>query len=508
MTVYLVGAGPGRPRAADPPGGRAPGPGRRRRLRPAGRPLAARPRAAGGRADRRGQAARRGSRRARAVRRRSTSSWSSTGGRGRAVVRLKGGDPFLFGRGGEEAEALTAGRGALGGRARRVLGLRRPGCRRHPGHPPGPVDLGHRRDRAGGRPDGARWRRLGGPGPVGGTLVMLMGMATRAEIAERAPDAAARPADTRWRWSSGGPPRQQRVVRTTLDRLAEVELGSPAVIVVGPVAALGPTGPRWPAGSALWPAARWWSPDGARGPRAWSTRSQRAGAAAIERRPDAHRPSRRRRGGLCARPRQTLAAYRLGRLHLGQRRAPVHARAARRPGLGPASAGRGGSGHGRRPATAGIEPDLVPAEHRRPGTGRRSSPRPTGRAGRLGPLPVRRPAPSTSPTGLGAKGWEVRRGRGLPHRAGCPPPDPAVRTRWRRADAVIFTAPSSVQAFAALHGPDGAPAAGAAGGRLHRSDHGRRGAGGRHGRRRARHRVRLDRGHRRGPASGQLSRRS
>ena len=101
MTVYLVGAGPGDPglmtaraleliAAADVIV--------YDRLIP-GDALAA---PAPARADLRRQGGRRA---VGAPRPRSSRCWSARRGRG-AVVRLKGGDPFVFGRGGEEAEAL------------------------------------------------------------------------------------------------------------------------------------------------------------------------------------------------------------------------------------------------------------------------------------------------------------------------------------------------------------------------------------------------------------------
>ncbi|HTX62468.1 MAG TPA: uroporphyrinogen-III C-methyltransferase [Acidimicrobiales bacterium] len=154
---------------------------------------------------------------------------------GATVVRLKGGDPFLFGRGGEEAEALRAADVEF----EVVPGV--PSAFAVPASAGIPVThrgmstsvtvvTGHVEDPGAG--GGVDWASLG---RAGGTLVVLMGMAQRAEIARRLLDAG-RPADTPVAVVEWGTTPAQRVARTTLEGLARVTLGSPAVIVVGDVA--------------------------------------------------------------------------------------------------------------------------------------------------------------------------------------------------------------------------------------------------------------------------------
>ena len=108
---------------------------------------------------------------------------------GERVVRLKGGDPLVFGRGGEEAEHLrTAGvrvevvNGiSAGAAAATSLGI----ALTHREHAHGVVFVtGHARaDRATGTAaDGVHWPSLGAAAAHGLTLVVYMGVASAAAL--------------------------------------------------------------------------------------------------------------------------------------------------------------------------------------------------------------------------------------------------------------------------------------------------------------------------------------
>ncbi len=156
---------------------------------------------------------------------------------GRRVVRLKGGDPFVLGRGGEEAEALRAAgvdyeivpgvSSAFAAPAAAGIPVTHRGLATSVSVVTGTVG-----DRASHR--GVDWHSLA---RAGGTVVILMGMSEREGIAAALMEGGRAPttpvAVVHW-----GAASHQRVVRSTLDGLAAVDLPPPAAIVVGPVAAL------------------------------------------------------------------------------------------------------------------------------------------------------------------------------------------------------------------------------------------------------------------------------
>jgi len=156
---------------------------------------------------------------------------------GRRVVRLKGGDPFVFGRGGEEAEALRrAGveyevvpgvSSAFAAPAAAGIPVTHRGVATSVS-----VVTGHVGD--GTASAAVDWRSLGA---AGGTLVILMGMSARERITAELM-AGGRAADTPVAVVHWGTTARQTVVRSTLGGLAAVDLPAPSVIVVGPVADL------------------------------------------------------------------------------------------------------------------------------------------------------------------------------------------------------------------------------------------------------------------------------
>jgi len=153
------------------------------------------------------------------------------------VVRLKGGDPFVFGRGGEEAEALAAAgvpfevvpgiTSAIGAAAYAGIPVTHRGVSTH-----FTVVTGHE-DPAKDRTD-VDWDALA---RAGGTLVILMGAGRIGTIAQQLIEGGRAPGTPVAAVRNGTRP-DQTTVRATLATIGDAGVKAPSAIVVGDVAGL------------------------------------------------------------------------------------------------------------------------------------------------------------------------------------------------------------------------------------------------------------------------------
>jgi uroporphyrinogen III methyltransferase/synthase len=158
------------------------------------------------------------------------------GRRHETVVRLKGGDPFVFGRGGEEAQALRDAGVAFEVVPGITAGIAAPA---YAGIPVTNRELASAAAFVAGHTvRDLDWSALAA---FPGTLVFYMGVAALPDIAERL-RAAGRPSDEPVAVVERGTLPGQRTVLATLtdvaERAAEEGIRPPAVTIVGPVAAL------------------------------------------------------------------------------------------------------------------------------------------------------------------------------------------------------------------------------------------------------------------------------
>lgn len=162
---------------------------------------------------------------------------------GQTVVRLKGGDPFIFGRGGEELDALRAADVAIEvipgitAGAAAAASLQVPLTHRDVSHTVTFVS-GHE---AGGKAPSFEHLDLTALASGNNTLVVYMGVTTGAVIARRLLDAGFRDELPVIAVENASRPNERRVA-TTIATLANdpdsVALNSPAVLIFGEVAGL------------------------------------------------------------------------------------------------------------------------------------------------------------------------------------------------------------------------------------------------------------------------------
>jgi uroporphyrin-III C-methyltransferase len=154
---------------------------------------------------------------------------------GKRVLRLKGGDPFMFGRGGEEAGALAR----AGVPFRIVPGISSGlGGLAYAGIPVTHRDTNHAvifltgHDETGDLPQSVDWAAIATAAPV---IVMFMAVKHLAAIAEKLLVAGRDPADRVAVVSHAALPAQRVIESTLAEAHALAGLETPAIVVLGPV---------------------------------------------------------------------------------------------------------------------------------------------------------------------------------------------------------------------------------------------------------------------------------
>ena len=364
---------------------------------------------------------------------------------GQTVVRLKGGDPFVFGRGGEEAIALHAAAvdyEVVPGVTSAVAVPAYAGVPvTHRGLATSfTVVTGHSRHAV---ETETNWAALAA---AGGTIVVLMGVAHRAEIAARLIAGGLAPttpvAAVRW-----GTRPDQVTIRTTLADLGAARLEPPVTIVVGPVAGL---------------ALDWYERRPLFGRRIVVTRArEQAGGLAATLRAQGCEPieiptirvAPPADGGVALRrSADAVAAGSYDWVVFTSPRAVEQLMPLLRDARSLASVQVAAIGSGTAAALArrGVVADLVPAEFVAESL---VGALPSGPGRVLLPRAAR--AREVLPTGLRAKGWEVDVVEA--YRTEPDTPDPGALAAAASADAITFTSSSTVTNYLAIAGPSALP---------------------------------------------------